>query len=399
MTRALLAILCVLLVAYAATARNPRGSARPAATGTCASGPATVPGTWVNISPAGSNYTTTYGIAAMEIDPNNTAVLYAAADQNGLWKSTNCGTSWTLLGTPPAVAASPGNSYTTPYLDSPIAIRVDPSDSTHLVATQGVRGTSLGFWVSHNGGATWTMPTAFYTLAGSTTTNDVTQMAIDPTNFNHIIVGSHSTWVGLGNAGVMETTDGGTTWTAHAPVMSWSSGSLAINFLYDPATGQGNSQTWLVGDWTSNGMWKTTNSGGSWTQVTTYSGSHGGGSLNYTPSGTVYAGSTPYPVFSNDNGNTWAQVNGSGLANSYYYVVTGDGTTLYTMESSPIIGGYITTCFLVTPESTGTTSAWTSYQSCAQTFNNGPFFMKYDPSNRIMYSASWGAGLLALKVL
>jgi hypothetical protein len=360
--------------------------------------PALVPGVWTNITPPAPGLSSTYGTAEIEIDPNNHAVLYAAVDQNGLWKSTNYGSTWVQLGKPPAVAASPANNYTTPYLDSPIEVRIDPNDSTHLIATQGVRGTALGFWVSHNSGATWTMPTGFYTFA-ATTTEDVTQMAVDPSNFNHILVGSHSAWPGLHNAGIMETTDGGNTWVAHPPLSSWSSGSLALNFLYDIPSGQGNSNTWLVGDWVSDGMWRTTDGGKTFTQVTSYTAAHGGGSIWYASDGTIYAGSTPFPVYSKDNGLTWAQVHSTGLAYSYYYSVVGDGNTLYTMPSSPIIGGYLTGPFLVTSESTGTTSAWSAYQGSTQTFNNGPFVMRYDPTNGLMYSANWGNGLWVLKVI
>ena len=358
--------------------------------------PALTPGVWTNITPPAPGLASTYGVAGFAITPSNPNIIYACTDTLGLWKTTDRGTTWTRLGD---YSKAYNNGTTSTYLDSPIAVAVDPGNPNHIVATDGVRGQTLGFWVSQDGGVTWTMPAAFATLAASTTTRDVTQLSIDPSNFNHILVGSHSPWQGLPNGGVMETKDGGNTWTAHAPVSSWSSGSLALNFLYDIPSGQGNANTWLVGDWVSDGMWRTTDAGASWTQVTKFSGSHGGGSVNYTPSGTVYAGSTPYPVYSNDNGLTWSQVNSTGIANSYYYVVVGDGTTLYTMQSSPIIGGYTTTCFVVTPESTGTTSAWSQYQGCAQTFNNGPFLMRYDAVNGIMYSANWGAGFWALKVI
>jgi len=397
----LLALLSLLLITGSVDARNPRGGARPGGggTGACSSGPAQTPGVWVNITPPAPGFSGTFGTADVQFDPNNHAILYTTADTLGMWRSADCGNTWTLLGTPPAVLASPSNAYTTPYLDSPAKVRIDPADSTHLIATQGVRGTSLGFWVSHNSGATWTMPTAFYNIAASTTTIDVVELVVDPTNFNHILVGSHSPWPGLSNGGVMETHDGGASWVAHPPISTWSSGTLTVNFLYDPPSGQGDSNTYLVGDWINDGMWKTTDDGATFHQVTTFSGSHGGGDLWYDAVGTLYAGSTPIPIFSHDNGNTWAQVNGTGLSNSFYYAVVGDGNTLYTFQSSPIIGGYQTTCYKVTPQSTGTTSAWTNYQGCAQTFNNGPFIERYDAANGLMYSGNWGAGLLVLKVL
>ena len=396
---------CALALTGAAEARNPRGAAVGAvvASGACAGGPANTVGTWVNISPPGLNYSGTYGISEMEFDPNNHAILYAAVDTQGLWKSTDCGATWSLVGTPPAVSASSGNSYTTPYIDSPIELRIDPANSNHMYMTQGVRGTSLGFWVTTNGGASWHWPAGFISIA-ATTTNDVTQMSVDPTDFNHVIVVSHSTWTGYSNAGIMETHDGGATFVAHPPVPSWSSGSLALNFLYDPASGQGDSNTYLVGDWTSNGMWKTKDDGNTFTQVTTLAASHGGGQVWYASDGTLYAGAQGagggggVPVYSTNNGDSWSQVNSTGLSSNYWYTTVGDGTTMYAMQSSPILGGWQTTCFKVTPQATAKTSAWTNQNGCAQTFTNGPFVMRFDAQNNIMYAASWGAGLLALKV-
>jgi len=330
------------------------------------------PGVWTNITPPIPGLSSTYGTTNLAIDPSNHGVLYATADQNGLWKSTNCGASWVRLGKPPAVGASPSNRYTTPYLDSPIEVLVDPGDSAHLIATQGVRGTALGFWVSHNSGATWTTPTAFYNLSQTTATNDVTQFSVDPSNFNHIIVGSHSPWPGLPNSGI---------------------------FLYDIPSGQGNSKTWLVGDTVSAGMWRTADGGNTWTQVTTYEAVHAGGEVWYSTSGTIYTGSTPYPICSNDNGLTWRQVNSTGLNYFYYYAVVGDGTTLYTMPANAQQTPAVTGPYLVTPESTGATSAWTRYQGGAQTFTNGPFQLLYDSTNGLMYSGNWNAGLWVLKVV
>jgi len=397
LTKTLFVLLCAL-AAGSTPARNPGKSTAGGTFQGCAGGPSLTPGVWTNITPPAPGFSSTYGTISLAIDPNNHGILYEVVDTGGLWKSTNCGASWTLLGTPPAVSASPSNRYTTPYLDSPIQIVIDPGDSTHLIATQGVRGTALGFWVSHNSGATWTMPTAFYKLATTTTTNDVTEFAVDPSNFNHIILGSHSPWPGYSSSGVMETKDGGNSWTTHPPVSSWTSNTHAINFLYDIPSSQGNSNTWLVGD-TANGMWRTADGGRTWTEVTTYSAVHAGGQAWYSTAGVVYTGSTPYPIYSTDNGMTWHQVNKTGLSYFYYYAVVGDGTRLYTMpanaQQTPAIPGP----YLVTPESTGTTSAWTGYQGGTQTFNNGPFQLTFDSTNGLLYSANWTAGLWVLKVI
>jgi hypothetical protein len=41
---------------------------------------------------------------------------------------------------------------------------------------------------------------------------------------------------------------------------------------------------------------------------------------------------------------------------------------------------------------------WTNYGGGAQKFTSGPFEMAFDAANGIMYSASWGEGVLALRV-
>ena len=97
-----------------------------------------------------------------DVDPCNPATLYLSIDQSGMWKTTDAGATWTRLGSPPAM---PNFTTSVSYLDSPIGIRVDPADSKHLYATQGVRGTTLGFWVSEDAGQTWNWPAGFVSIA------------------------------------------------------------------------------------------------------------------------------------------------------------------------------------------------------------------------------------------
>ena len=90
------------------------------------------------------------------------------------------------------------------FLDLAIDVRVDPNDSNHLYATDGVRGHSHGFWESVDGGANWSRE-RFTQYAP---THDFTTLAVDPTDFDHVIIGSHACCEGT----VMESRDGGETW-------------------------------------------------------------------------------------------------------------------------------------------------------------------------------------------
>jgi hypothetical protein len=139
-----------------------------------AANPTLTPGVWADITPPGG--TGGFGTAFVEIDPSNPATLYASCDQNGLYKTTNAGSNWIKIG----------------QLDSPIEAKVDPNNSQHLYATQGVRGATLGFWISNDGGATFIMPAGFVSVSSTIGTRDVTMISVDPSDFNHFILSSHS---------------------------------------------------------------------------------------------------------------------------------------------------------------------------------------------------------------
>lgn len=353
--------------------------------------PNLTPGVWMNITPPAPGLTQTFGSYYLEVSPVDPNVIYVAVDTLGLWRTTDRGSNWTRLGTPATYDFGPK----TTYLDSASRVRVDPADANHLIATQGVRGSTLGFWVSHDAGATWNMPQGFRDIV-STATNDVVSMAVDPTNFNHILLGSHSPWRGSQKpGGVMESTDGGSTWILHPPVSTWPGGSFAIGFLYDPTTGQGNANTWLVGT-DGDGFWRTTNAGSSWTKVSNFNIVHGGAQFSYTRDGTLYSGAQPYPVRSRDNGLTWEQI--TGLPSAFYYSVGSDDVTLYTqLSNTGDNAGRGPQPYMTAPEATG--GPWTPYQGGSQNFNDGPFVMSYDAANGIMYSANWRTGIWALKVI
>ena len=125
---------------------SPKGPGLPAGA------PVLTAGTWKNLSPAGWPFgnTFTQGIA---VDPCDPAVMYLSTSsftpsQAGLFKTIDGGSNWTKIG----------------KLDEPIRVRIDPKNTQHLYAGDGVRGGTMGFFVSMDGGATWNMPQSFSDL-------------------------------------------------------------------------------------------------------------------------------------------------------------------------------------------------------------------------------------------
>ena len=78
----------------------------------------------------------------------------------------------------------------------------------------------------------------------------------------------------------------------------------------------------------------------------------------------------------------------TGLTYSWYMGIIGDGKNIYTASSNK------DQPFFVSPESDG--QNWKAFNH--QTFSAAPFTMALDPVNRILYSASWGEGLLAVRL-
>jgi hypothetical protein len=365
----------------------------PGTADTGSAGPPLTVGTWQHITPAGVTMTAENHVfcQGMAIDPAHPSTLYLCVcaydvSKGGLYKTRDGGATWTRIG----------------KLDEPIHIVIEPHHSNHLYCVDGVRGNTQGFWVSTDGGNTWTSPAGFARATQNPVgTQDLYSIAVDPTDFKHVLVSFHSPWRGSSsgvnkgtsqnpnNCGILESKDGGNTWLVHDPPAGSAGGyGMAVFFLYDPVTKQGDKNTWLFTT-QAGGFYRTTDAGATWSQVYKLQMTHGGNQLYRTRTGTLYAGAYQYPVRSTDNGASWQSLT-RGLVYSWYMGICGDGKTLYTACSNA------NEPFFTSPENDGLT--WTAYQEGAQKFAAEPFEMAYDPAHHILYSASWSEGLLALKI-
>jgi hypothetical protein len=126
-------------------------------------------------------------------------------------------------------------------------------------------------------------------------TRDVTTVATDPGDFNHMLIGSHSIWPGKTNGGILETGDAAT-FIIHQPIPAFNAGGMGIAFLHDLAHGLRDANTWLVS--TDGGdLWTAADSGAHFTEVASTSSqglafgvTHGGNQIDYASNGFLYIG-------------------------------------------------------------------------------------------------------------
>lgn len=341
-----------------------------------------VAGSWKNRSPSAVGFTDTFGgsqvfpqgIASAQSQPSRIYVAVSAYPGTGaLCMSRDSGLHWRQV--------SP--------LDAPLDVKVDPANPKHVYAAQGVNGNAAlyyGFWEATDAEdlATWVhhhFPVA---------PEDAYHIAVDPTNFSHVLVSFHYRWanpVDYDDAGVVESFNGGATWTVHAPIAGTGYGHT-IHFLYDPANNIGNSQTWLLGT-QSDGFWKTTDSGSNWTHVATgdaFNQSHGGAEIYYAADHSVLVGGYYSLLRSTDNGSSWSQV--PNMRSAQYYAVTGDGVRMF---AEGAWGGRTATALESGPND------WSDYST--QVLPGGTFDFAWDMPARTVYASIWitGGGVWALK--
>lgn len=344
-----------------------------------------VPGIWTDQTPSIPGFGSIdpeFGFDWVIDSASEPGVFYACCDQRGLWRSEDNKATWSRVGTPPEDPYD--YSGHTEYIDSPTRVLVNPADGNHLILTQGVRGQTVGFWVSRDRGATWDIPAGFASIASGTTTNDVTTMEVDPDDFDHILLGSHSPWQGSVVAGIMETEDGGDSWEPRAAPGTWPGGSHGIGII--------DFNTWIVmtdGD----GTHRTTNRGVSWTKVDSGNAVHHGCMMWKAPSGRLWIGGQPRPKYSDDDGETWTEA-ADLPAGTYYAVIGDDNERLYASIANTGDNGIYGPQPYYKSDNDG--EDWEAFNE--QEFEGGPFNMIFVPATREIVSSNWLTGILTLKV-
>ncbi|MBL7942330.1 MAG: hypothetical protein JNM00_06175, partial [Flavobacteriales bacterium] len=219
--------------------------------------------------------------------PGSTTTFFACAPGGGVWKTTNTGTSWTMLNTDQL--ASIGVSD----------IAIDPSNTNimYIATSDGDAGDtySIGVLKSTDAGATWN-PTGLNWQV--TQTRVINRLLIHPTNTQIVIAATSD--------GIYRTTNGGTTWTQEL------AGSYK-DLKFKPGT---PATVYATGN--ADDFFRSTDTGDNWTQITTGLPTSGVSRMSLAVSAAnanyvyILAGNnSDYGLFgvyrSTDSGSTWTQ--------------------------------------------------------------------------------------------
>ena len=352
----------------------------------------TVPQPWANTSSFFYGWTSIDGAKADAPKTIYVMMDHGPYDQySGIWKSTNGGDSWTYPNQGPN-----GELRQSGFL------RVDPTNSD--IVYVGLIKSGSGLFKTVDGGNNWSQ------LLPANYEHDIYGLAIDPYNHQHLLLTFHSCQVdwplvsgGTNGAacGVLETLDGGSTWIVHYPgAGGWTTSSQFAFFVGERNDGSPDTSgsIWIVSNQNGQGIWRTENSGATWSKVANFDQTHGMQSLYRAANNALYMGSQSKIFRSLDNGRSWSDTGAQSSPDGYGGIV-GDGAHIWAMLSNGAYAGPYRWQILSEADSTSspTDSHWTFFGST--TYLDGPDHMIYDPVNKVLYSSQWGAGVFKLDVV
>jgi hypothetical protein len=327
----------------------------------CSSLPAA--GEWEKINPPEANPQSTYDMGTTEqvrVDPIESGTVWLGVHGFGLFKSIDCGASFTHIST----------GRNGPLLDkgSWWSTVIDFTNNEILYAINGYGAG--GLWKSTNGGVDWDQTIPGDSDVGKTLYGNFTnEVAMDPTDPAHLIVTPHGSCSGLVNGGCIgETTDGGATWRA---IASPSNGEGGGPYMLDK-------KTWLIA---SGGLYRTSDAGKTWQQAApSGADAMGGGNPLYRSDAGTYFIPAMQGVLRSDDGASWTL-----LPCGRTVGFTGSNLNLY--------GGDQWSSTYRTASLTDPTT-WKSFPTPKGLPDGyGPPYMAYDQGHKILYSSNFYGGV------
>ena len=201
-------------------------------------------------------------IADIAVNPQDNSIWYVAVGSGGLWKTTNSGITWT-----PVFDEQKSYSIGTVTID-PINPEIVWVGTGENVSGRHV-GWGDGVYKSLDGGATWKN-------MGLGKSEHIGKILIDPRNSDIAFVAAEGPlWSSGGERGLYKTIDGGKSWKLTLQI-DLNTGVTDIEFdPSDPKTVyaaayQRRRHTWsLLAGGPKSGIYKSTDAGETWKQVTT----------------------------------------------------------------------------------------------------------------------------------
>ncbi|MFZ2062854.1 MAG: choice-of-anchor D domain-containing protein [Candidatus Binatus sp.] len=216
---------------------------------------------WKPIGPSGITAGTSVWngrIDSIAISPTNPSVIYIGATDGGIWKTIDAGATWTPLtdhepmlaiGEPGAIAIDPNNTDIL-YVGTSSFLKVTGAQGTQL-------NTTIGILKSTDGGASWIVlgsgtPAGNVGNANQFVGQSIFGIAVDPANSANLYLAA--------STGLYFSTDSGQNWT----VGTGGSGFQADSLGFDASSPVGSRV--LFAGVQGLGVVQSTNGGTSWTQ-------------------------------------------------------------------------------------------------------------------------------------
>jgi hypothetical protein len=341
-----------------------------------------MPGVWEDVTPPGVSLDQqnpgngdNYGVQDVLADPARPSDLYAFICYQGVWRSTDFGTTWTQV--------NPGSDWGKPW-----GTAIDPNPnrdpSTPPVLYAG-GSNPVGFLKSVDFGATWTeqrLPTAF----GDYRYQQVYSVDVDPNDKDHVIVAFHEA------PDVGESTDGGKTWKK-IPTPPEDGGSSYYAFFVNTGAADTTRTTWLAVPQQNGGAraLRTTDAGAHFTKLGQFQHHHGSAQLFDAGGGVIYlAAMEPSGIHkSTDYGQTWTS-----LSTVSDGIVTATPDYLY----ASVCLGWGTTAAPLDPHVAraprGDDGHWSAMQTPAGMVDGAKrIAVTRDDTHDILVAGSWHAGI------
>lgn len=344
-------------------------------------------GKWESISPPGATDT-----QSLVLDPFDGQTVWLGTSprgktpgKGGLYKSTDCGSTWTHVNT-----GANGAKLDTSSMWS---MAVDPV-TAGVVYMIGMYGPG-GLWKSTNGGTDFTqlLPSTseFATIVPGSAVGSI---SMDPHDHLHLVVGTHNNCTGAyAPACGAESTDGGATWTFFTTPFLKGWAEQTGPYVLD-------AKTWLYAT-VFDGFWLTTDRGASWQEIKPGPGVIGANGGEYTvrpfvpgADGIYYLplaqqGGANGGLLKSTDGKSWSVIANSPKGNYDLGFVRGDGH-LYMADR----GGQ--TYYVASETDAATWTKLPNPDELATQTGQGGVYLDYDAGHHILYSSNFEGGAYRL---